>query len=544
MKKKYINHKAIVKQDTNKFSIKFSYFIIVIFSVFLAIGMYYHEMWRDEIEIYSKIAFSGTKFIVSEYSYFAYNLLIKVSLWVNESQTMFQFCHYIIILSAIFLLNKYSPFNLFEKFFITFSYFLFFEYGIISRYYGFLVLMVFIILFLLSRKKVNYYLIIIPLIILANHSINSYIIALSLFLYIINDLFKKLKDKTLTKRLIISYTSVFLCFVLIGLIYLMYTTKQKSQFEGLGEAPYFMTIRTIWNSFVPLPKFTNTASFWNTNFFDFPIVYPLNYDITVFKTSQNIFLFILSLFILIIILIKFSKKPVVFWVFLFNYILLLLFLHIARFYFIRHQGLLFIVFIYSYWLYHISDGKIHLPVLKKVKLDVLSKLKLGLLFKPMIMGFLILQFVSSSYAFYKDIKYKFTLSHDAAKFIKDNNLDKDHEMIGYIDYSAQAIAINLKKKMYFPQGKSYNYFWSQFDKNYNRDIPITDVFEACTNYTEKQQKKVLLILNFPLTDNKQQQLSNAMLTQKTSISLLQSFTGDIIQSDEQYWIYECKMVKQ
>lgn len=543
LKENDINQKVATPRNQNVFIQKLPYYIIILFSLLLAIGMYYHELWRDELEIYGKVAFLG-KINIGDYNYLVYNFLLKVFLWVNESQTMYQFYHYLIIVSAIFLLNKYSPFTLFEKFCITFSYFLFYEYGIISRHYGFIVLLVFIIMFFLSRKKVNYYLIIIPLIILANHGVNSFIFSLAIFFYILNNLFKEGQNKTLSKKIIISYAGVFLSFILMGLMFLMFTLKLKSQFEGLGEAPYFMTIRTIWNSFIPLPAFTEHANFWETNYFNFPIVYPLYYDITIFKTFQNIFLSVLSVFIFVIILIKFAKKPIVFWVFLSNYIFMILFLHFARFYFIRHQGLLFIVFLYSYWLYYIADNKIYIPILNKIKLDKLSNLKIDFLFKPMITVFFILQVVCSSYAYYKDFNYKFTLSHDAASFIKTNGLDTNHEIVGYIDYAAQTIAINLKKEIYFPQSNEKNYVWNPWNKNYKRDIPISDVLGACIKYSEIQNKNVLLILNFPLVDNSQHELIDGMLTKKSSITLLKSFTGDIIQSDEQFWLYECKQVNQ
>ncbi len=538
-KKTSINPIADIKSIKNVFIQKLPYLIVISFSIFLAIGMYYHELWRDELEIYGKIAFNGNiKLNAADYSYLVYNLIMKVFLWVNESQTMYQFYHYVIIVSAIFLLNKYSPFSLFEKFFITFSYFLFYEYGVISRYYGFLVLLVFLLMFLLSRKKINYYLVIMPLIILADHSINSYIFSLAVFFYIINNLFKEFENKTLTKKLIISYTAVLIYFIIIGLIYFIYTSKQISAFEGLGQAPVFMTIRTIWNSFIPLPEFTNGAAFWNTNYFNFPILYPINYDINVFETTQNIILSVLSVLIFAVVLIKFSKKPIVFLIFLGNYLLILFFLHFARFYFIRHQGLLFIVFIYCYWLYHIDDGKIHIPILNKIKLDVLSKIKIDIIFKPMIIIILVSQFVSSSYALYKDYKYKFTLSYDAANFIKTNNLDKDHVFVGFIDYAAQTIAVNLKKEMYFPQSNSSSFVWQPFTKNYTRDIPLTNVFDACINYSEHENRKVILVLSFPLIDNNKQELNNSMLTNNSSIKLLKSFTGDIIQEDEQFWLYE------
>jgi hypothetical protein len=391
VKKKQINQKVIVKQDTNWFFQYSPYFIIILFSVFLAIGMSYHEMWRDELEAYGRNAFlNGFKISVAVYEFFVYINLMKLFLWVNNSLIMFQFYHFAIIVTAIFLLNKYSPFTLFEKFFITFSYFLFFEYGTISRYYGFLILMVFLIMFLLSRKKVNYYLIIIPLIILANHSINSFIFALPIFLIVINNFFKNFKKIAITRNIAISIILVIICFLVFGAYFFSHTLKQKIQFEPLGDAPYFMTIRAIWNSFVPLPKFTNHAIFWNTNFFTFPTAYPSSLDVNILRNPQNIILSILSVLIFLVILIKFSKKPIVFWIFLSNYIILLVFLQIAKIYFIRHQGLLFIAFLYSYWLFYIAEEEIYIPVLNKIKLNVLSKINIDPVFKPMIMIFLVL----------------------------------------------------------------------------------------------------------------------------------------------------------
>ncbi len=525
------------------FKNKIPYLFIALFSVLLAIGMFYHEMWRDELDIYGRIALNGTlKYSQYDYSYLTYNFLIKVFLWFNNSQTSYQICHYSIIVAVIFLLNKYAPFTLFEKAGITFSYFLFFEYGVISRYYGFLVLMVFIIMYLLSRKKVNYYLLIIPLIILANHSINSFIFALALFVVVLNNLFKEKENNNLTRKTVVAYIGVFLFFVLMGILYITYTTKLKSAFEGLAEAPYFMSIRTIWNSFLPLPEFTSHANFWNTNLFEFPLFYQNPYDVAIYKTTQNFVLAGISVLIFLIVLIKFSKKPLVFFVFMGNYILVLLFLHSARFYFIRHQGLLFIVFLYSYWLYHIADERMYLPVIKNIKLTWLNRIKIDYVFKPMLTLFLIIQMVSSGYAFYKDVKFKYTMSYDAADYIKQNNLVNDYEMVGFVDYAAQTIAINLKKQMFFPQSGQKEYVWQPFESTYKRDIPLNEVFYACSNYTEQQNKKVLLVLNFPLSDSNQQPISAAMLSPKTSVTFLKAFTGDVIQEDEQFWIYECKHI--
>ncbi|MCX6296297.1 MAG: hypothetical protein NTX97_09550 [Bacteroidetes bacterium] len=530
-------------ENKNSFLRRLPYFFIFLFSVILAIGMYYHEMWRDELEIYAKVGYNSDLNIGNSYAYLVYHFLMKVFLLVNDSQLMYQFYHYVIIVAAIFLLNKYSPFTLVEKFFITFSYFFFYEYGVISRHYGFMVLMVFLILYFLSSKKINFYLLAIPLIILANLGINALIIAFPLLLYAINILYEKFKNKTISKKLIITYLGVFSFFILMGILYIVLTYGQKSRWDQHVAAPFFMNVRTIWNVFVPLPELSDHANFWNTNYFSFPEIYPIFTDFNLFKTTQNIVLAILSVAIFIIILIKFSKKPIVFSMFLVTYILLLLFFHAARFYYIRHQGLLFIVFIYCYWLYYIDDTEIHIPVLNRIKLDKLSRIKIDFLFKPMLAFFLISQFVSSSFAFYKDFNYKFSLSQEAANFIKSNSLEKDHVLIGYMDYAAQAVAINLKEKIYFPQSNSVGYVWEPYEKNYNQNISMNDVLSSCIKHTEQLNKKVVLILNTPLVDANQQQIGGGMLTNRSKITLLRSFTGDIIQTDEQFWLYEVALIQ-
>jgi hypothetical protein len=39
-----------------------------------------------------------------------------------------------------------------------------------------------------------------------------------------------------------------------------------------GQAPYFMTIRSIWNAFLPIPSSTG-MDFWGTNILPFPQMY-------------------------------------------------------------------------------------------------------------------------------------------------------------------------------------------------------------------------------------------------------------------------------
>ena len=151
---------------------------------------------------------------------------------------------------------------------------------------------------------------------------------------------------------------------------------------------------------------------------------------------------------------------------------------------------------------------------------------------------LIAQFYSALYALSIDLKHKFTLSQDAAKYISANNLDKTHVMVGFIDYATQTIAAHTKTKIFFPQVNHFSYYQEPFNKSRKPILQMNDIISSCTNFTEKQNKKVLLILNFPIMLNNNQPLDSAMISQKSKITLLKSFTGKIIQKDEQFWLYE------
>lgn len=532
-----------------------SYFPIVltsIFSLFIIIGMHYHELWRDELDIYARAIYSpflgqggpqsGIEFQSLIY-YFFMQLLIKLI----PTFTTYQAYHCIIIVAAVYIFNKYSNFTYFQKFLFTFSYFILFEYGIIARWYGFFILLVFIITYLLTREKKNYALISVLLVVLANHNISSAIFAASLMVYTIIHAMNRFQvgitSREEKKNIIISFIILGLGSILIFSQYAcLWLNNADKQFASYGYPPLFMTLRTIWTSYIPIPDFSHGAAFWNTNIFSYAVQYPQNYNILFFFTASNILTAIISAIFIIICLVIFSRKPPVLLTYIVNMLIYFIFIHyVFRFHLIRHLGLLFIIFVYCSWLYKFSDNYIYISI-PKLKL---SKSVRGfpeskfatILLTSFITTIFFFQFIAGVLTYPMDIKYQFTRSWDTANYIKNNNFD-DYILVGAIDYAVQPIATILNRDIYFPQINKFSKI-VEYGHSRTNDVSAYKIIKDGINLLYVYNKNVLIILNNVLKDSDGNPINTKIITGNVTLKNTICFgNNDIIQPDESYCLYE------
>jgi hypothetical protein len=312
-----------------------------------------------------------------------------------------------------------------------------------------------------------------------------------------------------------------------------------NQFEQLGYPPFYMTLRTIWNSYIPIPDFSNGAAFWNTNILSYPIFYPQNYYIREWITPINIFAVIMSFIFIIICLIIFSRKPPVLLTYIVNTFIYFIFIHfIFRAHFIRHLGLLFIIFVYCSWLYKYSDDYIRLPgfnLSKSIK-GVSESRFINNLYTYFITIIFFFQFLAGVLTYPKIIQYQFTKSWDTANYIKSNNYN-EYILVGAIDYAVQPIAAILNRDIYFPQTNKFSKI-VDYGINRNSNTNLIQLFKNSIYYLYVYNKKILIILNFELKDTNGISVNAAKLTDKILLKKLMSFEGDIIQTDEKYYLYE------
>jgi hypothetical protein len=137
---------------------RFPTIISLLFLIVAGIGMFNHEMWRDEFEIFMRVrdaqnflTLFSDKFPIPDLYFSLLYLTIKI--WPYP--VAFQLFHLLIISGTVFMFNKFSPFTYMQKIFFSFSYFVLFEYGIISRDYSMLLLLLFVSVYLITREKQN-----------------------------------------------------------------------------------------------------------------------------------------------------------------------------------------------------------------------------------------------------------------------------------------------------------------------------------------------------------------------------------------------------
>jgi len=473
---------------------KFAIILTILFSIVAGIGMYNHEMWRDELEIFMKVTANLSLFKISYYSSIAYYSFLKVIVNLFPHPAMaYQICHLMFITMAVFIFNRYSPFSYLQKILFTFSYFMLFEYGIISRSYSFTILLIFITIYLITRKKQNYILDAIVLLVLANHHLFGAFASISLTGYALLHTINRLKTMHPGQKRQF-FIAIGLFIAGWGLISAQYYTLESTGpgFTTAGPAPYYMTIRTIWNAFVPIPEISN-YNFWNTNIIPFPIGYPKNIDLEI--EYKNIITAIISIGIFIISMVIFSKKIPVLITFTLHTLLQLLFLQYISVHFIRYQGYLFIIFIYNWWL----------------------------------------QFAAGVFAYYKDIKHPFTASYKAAEFIQANGLEK-HTMVGFIDYIVEPIAAHLNKEIYYPQIDSFGTYVDWGNVSRYRPCTINKVLDSAVQLLSEHNKNILLILSSKLMRNNKP-VERGLITQGIEIRKIEEFRENIV-GNEKYFLYE------
>jgi|GEM_PF-2015893 len=517
---------------------RFAIILTILFSTIAGIGKYHHEMWRDELEVFMKVAANVSPLEISHYSSIVYYSFLEVILNLFPHPAIaYQICHLLFISLAVFIFNRYSPFSYLQKILFTFGYFILFEYGIISRAYSFSVLLIFGSVYLITRKKQHYLLIAIVLLVLANHRLFDAFASLSLTLYALLHTANRLRGKTIRPR---ERRRLFLAIGLSvagwGLISAQYYILRSTGpgFTTAGPAPYYMTIRTIWNAFVPIPEITN-YNFWNTNIIAFPLGYPKNIDFEV--EYKNIVAAIISIGIFMVNIVIFSKRIPVLLTFVVHTLLHLLFLQYVSVHFIRYQGYLFIIFVYNWWLLHHSDEKVDFSPMNHM-VRFFNKPIFASIRKPAVhflTFFLLFQFAAGGIAYYKDAKYPFTASYKAAEFIRANGLD-GHTMVGFVDYIVQPIAALLNREIYYPQIDRFGTYVDWGNSSRYRPCTINKVLNSAVQLISQRNKNVLLILSSGLLRNNKS-VERDLITQGIEIRKIAQFKEGIVGS-EKYFLYE------
>ena len=180
-----------IKKINFSFNSYINVFTLIIFSILGYIGILHHEIWLDEAHHFLLSRDSKT---LSELYYnsryeghpLLWNFLVWFICKISPTVFVMQLLHFLLSICNASLILWLSPFKIYQRVLLCFSYFIFFEYSIISRNYALGLSFLLISILLITQSKKNYPLLLISLGLLANTHLFSLVISLFLFVFLLS----------------------------------------------------------------------------------------------------------------------------------------------------------------------------------------------------------------------------------------------------------------------------------------------------------------------------------------------------------------------
>ena len=397
--------------DKKAFFIKnYQLIIILIFIILSATLIFYHEPYRDEAQAWliardsqnipdllSKMRQEGTPPL--------WHLILYPLAQLDFPYYSMQIVSFIIILLAVIIFLKYSPFNWKIKAIFPFGYFVLYQLNVIARNYGIGLLLLFIIA-TLDRKKMDHkktYLL--AVILLGLTSLHGFVIAIIFGAFFIYELIPKAKRKKFISIAVIIIAAISLMGVLlVSFEYDKFPiiseySKKISARAVINDQTVITVAKPIINAFFPIQE--NQIHFIDNNI--------------LFSLLNNNFVFISLLGGAILILALFSIRKtkkhlarfvvciigleLIFWIILSGGM--------------RHHWFIFALFIVEIWMFLNEKNSTKNKKLKTtISLKKTNKYKA--LLSNIVLALLIIQVIASAIPANYEINYNFSNSKEVA----------------------------------------------------------------------------------------------------------------------------------
>ncbi|HIK07527.1 MAG TPA: hypothetical protein IGS40_23010 [Trichormus sp. M33_DOE_039] len=467
----------------SKLSFHSPWLIIIIFSTLGLIGIINHSMWRDELNPWLIVRDSESfGKLINNIRYEGHPVLWYFSLaflrMIADTPVIMQIFHLIITIFAVTIFCLYSPFNYQQKLIFTFGYFPFYEYLLISRNYAFSMLFVFAFCAVFPSRKKTYFYLATILGLLANSSAYALLVSLSLLLTLLVEFFFDSEHR----RQYIHQSKKYDLWLSVGVIILSFTlsimviTPPPDSYlhGGLDNGWLFqLDIRQLLRSIGRL---------FGTYF----LIVPHR------RWLDLIICNLIVIFIVVVTLIKLSKKPFSIFLYITGNLILLTFTYLRFAGHTRHFGHFYLVLIAALWLgnyYHESSFFINKFRIKE-NLFIWAKKWQNIV----LMLILYAQLIGGFYGFARDLIVPFSASRETANYIEKMQLNNEF-IVASRDANMAALSGYLNRKLYYPELQSLGSY--TLFKQGRKAVEQPEILEQINLLLKNQndKNKVLLILN-------------------------------------------------
>ena len=340
--------------------------IFVLVSVMLGL---HHEAWADEAQSWLLARDASIYQLLTVYCHaeghpILWYLVLKPFIYLGLPYSKIFIVSLIINTIGVILFLFKSKFNKIIKILFIFSYFILYQYNIIARSYCLIFLLLVLLAILWEDRHKHLLLFSIIIILMINTEVYLYLFAGSIFLIWILEWYKNKYDNKINH--IITFIILFISFLLVILYVYPYSTNAFNAYNRTFNLSYC---------------------------FFYPYLILTGFD--KIKSIYILFGFITSLIILILHVIRLKKDKI-------NAIrMLIIFGPMLCFYIFKyfsgwHLGIVFIEYVFYLWIYDLHDDKF---------------------FKKFLLFSLIMQLPWTLCSLYNDIKYQYSGSYEAYKFI-------------------------------------------------------------------------------------------------------------------------------
>ncbi len=513
-------------------------FLLTILFLFLALGisgLSNHEMWRDELQAWLIARDSGSPLeLIQNLRYEGHPGLWHTLLYIitrfTENPAYMQLAHLMIGAINIALIVWFSPFSRFQKFFLSFSFFLFYEYLIVSRNYSIAILLIFLICSLYHLRAQKPLMIMVVLGLLANTNFYGWMISISFaIVFSLEFIQKQVTEPRALKLAVKNRTTAILgvvFYIASAAASFLLVMPPEDRWRGTDSTTDFSLSHLVHSATALakayIPVLEHKVQFWDTNLLlnwtlsslDYPykLIVPLMlsaciiaFSAWLIKTSRNAFL-----------------------IYLIGTGLMFSFTYVKYHGAARHHGNFFILLVACVWiaLYEAGFSESASGITPK---DRRSSQKV---FSIVFTLFLSIHFLAGIWPYYTDLRYPFSMQQAAADYLSQYQGSSDFRIAGYRSSYISPLAATLGEDIYYPQAEKYGSFivWK---KDSVELMEHSDVVEDLIQKAHRFETNWILVLNEPMSSPLIELFNSSG---EVSIAELKRFAGSIVQED--FYIYK------